>query len=201
VAAAELYDDIGAGYSLGRRTDPRWMTAILAALGDARSIADVGAGTGSYEPDDRTVVAFEPSIEMIRQRPSTAAPIVRAVAEALPVRDHAVDAALAGPTKQIHSFDCATPTSRPEITRSLTTSGNAPSPSSKNWTTPACPRRAPNSRRSTTATRSPDDIPPNGAADHSDERSSRYVTGHDQVIRAALGFGQGLPDIRQVTGS
>ncbi len=95
MAAADLYDDIGAGYSLGRRTDPRWMTAILAALGDARSIVDVGAGTGSYEPDDRTVLAIEPSIEMIRQRSSTAAPALRAVAEALPVRDHAVDAALA----------------------------------------------------------------------------------------------------------
>jgi hypothetical protein len=57
VAGTELYDDIGIGYSLGRRTDPRWMTAILAALGTVRSIADVGAGTGSYEPDDRTVIA------------------------------------------------------------------------------------------------------------------------------------------------
>jgi SAM-dependent methyltransferase len=95
VAGTELYDDIGTGYSLGRRTDPRWMTAILAALGDAHSIADVGAGTGSYEPDGRTVLAVEPSSEMIRQRPAGAAPAVRAVGEALPVRDHAVDAALA----------------------------------------------------------------------------------------------------------
>jgi SAM-dependent methyltransferase len=71
------------------------MTAIRTALGTALSIVDVGAGTGSYEPDDRTVLAVEPSGEMIRQRPATAAPAVRAVAEALPVRDHAVDAALA----------------------------------------------------------------------------------------------------------
>jgi hypothetical protein len=71
---AELYDEIGPGYSLGRRTDPRWMTAIVAALGDARAIVDVGAGTGSYEPSDRTVLAVEPSTEMIRQRPRTAAP-------------------------------------------------------------------------------------------------------------------------------
>jgi SAM-dependent methyltransferase len=92
---AELYDEIGLGYSLGRRTDPRWMTAIVAALGDARAIVDVGAGTGSYEPSDRTVLAVEPSTEMIRQRPRTAAPAVRAIAEALPVRDRAVDAVLA----------------------------------------------------------------------------------------------------------
>jgi SAM-dependent methyltransferase len=103
VAGTELYDDIGAGYSLGRRTDPRWMTAVLAALGDARSIVDVGAGTGSYEPHDRTVLAVEPSLEMIRQRPHHAKPAVRAVAEALPVRDNAVDAALAVLT--VHHWD------------------------------------------------------------------------------------------------
>lgn len=95
MAGIELYDEIGTGYSLGRRTDPRWMAPILAALGDARAIADVGAGTGSYEPSDRPVLALEPSIEMIRQRPRHAGPAVRAVAEALPVRDGAVDAALA----------------------------------------------------------------------------------------------------------
>jgi SAM-dependent methyltransferase len=92
---SDLYDEIGTGYSWGRRTDPRWMTEVLAALGTARSIADVGAGTGSYEPPDRTVLALEPSVEMIRQRPPGASPAVRAVAEALPIRDHAVDAALA----------------------------------------------------------------------------------------------------------
>ncbi|RZQ60153.1 class I SAM-dependent methyltransferase [Amycolatopsis suaedae] len=95
MARTELYDEIGTGYSLGRRTDPRWMTAIAAALGEARSVIDVGAGTGSYEPDGRTVLAVEPSGEMIRQRPRHAGPAVRAVAEALPVRDHAADAVLA----------------------------------------------------------------------------------------------------------
>ncbi|MEU6155186.1 class I SAM-dependent methyltransferase [Actinosynnema sp. NPDC047251] len=71
------------------------MAAIVTALGDARSIVDVGAGTGSYEPGDRAVLAVEPSGEMIRQRPPDACPAVRAIAEALPVRDNAVDAALA----------------------------------------------------------------------------------------------------------
>jgi SAM-dependent methyltransferase len=92
---ADLYDEIGVGYSLGRRTDPRWMKAILAGLGDARTIVDVGAGPGSYEPADRTVLAVEPSTEMIRQRRCDAGPVVRAVAEALPVRDQAFDAAMA----------------------------------------------------------------------------------------------------------
>ncbi|GAB3871363.1 class I SAM-dependent methyltransferase [Kibdelosporangium lantanae] len=90
-----LYDEIGTGYALGRRTDPRWMNEILVALGAARSIVDVGAGTGSYEPDDRPVFAVEPSTAMIRQRPRTVGPAVRAVAEALPIRSMAVDAALA----------------------------------------------------------------------------------------------------------
>lgn len=90
-----LYDEIGLGYSSGRRTDPRWMSAVLDALGDSRSVVNVGAGTGSYEPADRTVHAVEPSSEMVNQRPTGAAAVVRAVAEALPFRDRAADAALA----------------------------------------------------------------------------------------------------------
>jgi SAM-dependent methyltransferase len=89
------YDEIGGGYALGRRTDPRWLTPVLDALGDAGSVLDVGSGTGSYEPPDRHVVAVEPSAEMIRQRHPDAAPVVRAVAEALPFADGAFDAASA----------------------------------------------------------------------------------------------------------
>ncbi|WP_083472613.1 class I SAM-dependent methyltransferase [Kibdelosporangium phytohabitans] len=71
------------------------MSAILAALEEAGTVLDVGAGAGSYEPADRVVYAVEPSGEMVGQRGADAAPVVRAVAEALPVRDCAVDAALA----------------------------------------------------------------------------------------------------------
>ncbi|MDV6011959.1 class I SAM-dependent methyltransferase [Haloechinothrix sp. LS1_15] len=71
------------------------MSAILEALGPSRSVLDVGSGTGSYEPACRAVYAVEPSETMIRQRPATAAPVVRAMAEALPLRDDAVDATLA----------------------------------------------------------------------------------------------------------
>jgi len=59
------------------------------------SVANVGAGAGSYEPRDRKVVAVEPSLTMIRQRARSAAPAVRAVASALPFRDASFDAALA----------------------------------------------------------------------------------------------------------
>lgn len=90
----QAYDTIGKGYAGRRRTDPRFFAQIMRALGDARTVVNIGAGTGSYEPDDRLVVAVEPSIEMIRQR-TTASPVIRADALALPFRDRSFDAALA----------------------------------------------------------------------------------------------------------
>ena len=92
---AQLYDEIGRGYSDYRRPDPRVAAAIRDALGDAESVVNVGAGTGSYEPAHCEVVAVEPSIGMIRQRPVGAAPAVQAAAEELPFGDGAFDAALA----------------------------------------------------------------------------------------------------------
>jgi len=64
----QLYDTIGVGYRSYRRPDPRIAAAIMHALGDLAPIVNVGAGTGSYEPADRPVVAMEPSLAMIRQR-------------------------------------------------------------------------------------------------------------------------------------
>jgi SAM-dependent methyltransferase len=87
------YDRIGVGYALGRRTDPRWLAVILDALGDASSVVNVGAGTGSYE-SDRVVVAVEPSAEMIGQR-VVRDRVVRGVAERLPVRSGFADASTA----------------------------------------------------------------------------------------------------------
>jgi SAM-dependent methyltransferase len=89
------YNEIGAGYAGTRRPDPRIADRIFQALGDSRSVVNVGAGTGSYEPRDRMIVAVEPSTTMIRQRPSGSAPVIQAAAEALPLVDGAVDAALA----------------------------------------------------------------------------------------------------------
>lgn len=90
-----IYDRIGTHYHERRRPEPRWEAAIHAAVGDATSVVNVGAGTGSYEPRDRFVVAVEPSARMIRERSAGSAPVVRAAAEALPVADSAFDAALA----------------------------------------------------------------------------------------------------------
>ncbi len=89
-----IYDAIGTTYAQTRNADPRIAAAIQTALGDAASVVNIGAGAGSYEPSN-TVVAVEPSRVMISQRRRGAAPIVRAVAEALPLRDKSVDAALA----------------------------------------------------------------------------------------------------------
>jgi SAM-dependent methyltransferase len=88
------YDTIGATYTATRQPDPRVGAQIAAALGDARSVINVGAGAGSYEPP-QTVLAVEPSLVMISQRPPAAAPAVRARAEALPVAAAAADAAMA----------------------------------------------------------------------------------------------------------
>ena len=97
------YDTIGHGYGRKRREDPRIRARIHAALGDAATVVNVGAGAGSYEPLDRHVVAIEPSDVMAGQRPRTLAPAIRAAAGQLPLRDGAVDAAMAILT--VHHWD------------------------------------------------------------------------------------------------
>ena len=95
MSSAQLYDTIGATYTVTRRTEPRIAARIWAALGDARTVLNVGAGTGSYEPPGRDVTAVEPSALMRAQRPAGAAPCVAAVAESLPFEDQSFDAAMA----------------------------------------------------------------------------------------------------------
>jgi hypothetical protein len=90
-----VYDRIGSGYTGTRRPDPRIAAAIGTALGDARTLVNVGAGAGAYEPRGRRVVAVEPSRAMIEQRPMGAAPCVQAVAERVPFRDRTFDASFA----------------------------------------------------------------------------------------------------------
>jgi SAM-dependent methyltransferase len=95
MSRGQLYDTIGATYTVTRRTEPRIAARIWAALGDAQAVLNVGAGTGSYEPPDRDVIAVEPSALMRAQRPAGAAPCVAAVAESLPFEDQSFDAAMA----------------------------------------------------------------------------------------------------------
>jgi SAM-dependent methyltransferase len=89
------YDTIGINYADLRKPDPRIAAAIGRALGPAKTVLNVGAGAGSYEPADRQVTAVEPSAEMIRQRRAAAAPVIQGFAEDLPFADRSFDAAMA----------------------------------------------------------------------------------------------------------
>jgi SAM-dependent methyltransferase len=95
MSSTQLYDTIGATYTVTRRTELRIATQVWAALGDAATVLNVGAGTGSYEPSDRDVTAVEPSPVMRAQRPAGGARCVAASAENLPFEDQSFDAAMA----------------------------------------------------------------------------------------------------------
>jgi SAM-dependent methyltransferase len=103
VTANPRYDTIGLGYSTTRREDRRLRDRIVVALGDSRTVVNVGAGTGLYEPRDRHVIAVEPSDVMAAQRSADLAPALRGTAFPLPLRDDSVDAAMAVLT--IHHWD------------------------------------------------------------------------------------------------
>jgi SAM-dependent methyltransferase len=95
MSSAQLYDSIGFTYTVTRCTEPRIAEQVWAALGDAQTVLNVGAGTGSYEPSDRDVTAVEPSAVMRAQRPAGAARCVAATADSLPFEDQSFDAAMA----------------------------------------------------------------------------------------------------------
>lgn len=97
------YDQIGRDYAETRREDPELRSRVLGALGDSETVVNVGAGTGSYEPRDRYVVAVEPSDVMAAQRPAGLAPALRGAAAPLMLRDDSVDAAMAVLT--VHHWD------------------------------------------------------------------------------------------------
>lgn len=103
LTGSSRYDAIGQRYAALRREDPRLRERILGALGDARSVVNVGAGAGSYEPRDRHVVPVEPSDVMVAQRPLELSPAIRAQAHRLPLRDGAVHAAMT--VLSVHHWD------------------------------------------------------------------------------------------------
>ncbi len=96
------YGTIGRGYSTYRQPDPRIARRIVEALGEARTVLNVGAGAGSYEPTDRAVTAVEPSASMRAQRPATLSMAIDATAEHLPFEDDAFDASMA--TFTVHQW-------------------------------------------------------------------------------------------------
>ena len=96
------YGVTGGAYSSYRQPEPRIAERIVRALGEARTVLNVGAGAGSYEPVDRAVTAVEPSASMRAQRPGWLSPAVDALAEALPFPDNHFDASLA--TFSVHQW-------------------------------------------------------------------------------------------------
>jgi SAM-dependent methyltransferase len=96
------YGTIGSGYRVHRRPDPRIAAAVHAALGDARTVLNVGAGAGSYEDGPFEVTPVEPSRTMREQRPAHLAPAVDATAERLPFADGSFDAAMT--TFSVHQW-------------------------------------------------------------------------------------------------
>ena len=96
------YGLIGANYSSYRVPDPRIARCILDALGDAKTVLNVGAGAGGYEPEDREVTAVEPSASMRAQRPANLPAAIDATAENLPFPDDSFDAAMT--TFSVHQW-------------------------------------------------------------------------------------------------
>jgi SAM-dependent methyltransferase len=95
MSSTEIYDQIGIDYASMRRPDPRWVARIHRPLAGHRTLVNIGAGAGSYEPGFMSVVGVEPSQTMIRQRPLSAEPVICGVAEHLPFPDRTFDVALA----------------------------------------------------------------------------------------------------------
>src|SRR5580765_7641737 len=89
------YDSIGLNYTELRKPDQRLAKIIQSALGSARTVLNVGAGTGSYEPTDRSLIAVEPSREMIAKRGPAAAEAIQASADVPPFDDTRFDASMA----------------------------------------------------------------------------------------------------------
>jgi SAM-dependent methyltransferase len=103
MTSSPVYDTIGQGYLTHRRAEPRWESVISRHIGDADLIVNVGAGTGSYEPPGRSVLAVDPSSVMLGQRAPGSGPAVRASASALPLRSASADVAMAILT--VHHWD------------------------------------------------------------------------------------------------
>ncbi|CAB3773956.1 ubiquinone biosynthesis protein [Burkholderia sp. MSh2] len=96
------YGSIGTNYTLYRQPDPYIDGCIRKALGDTRSVLNVGAGAGSYEPLDRDVTAVEPSASMRAQRPPYLPIAIDAVAQSLPFADGSFDASMS--TFSVHQW-------------------------------------------------------------------------------------------------
>jgi SAM-dependent methyltransferase len=89
------YNRQAQNYGQIRQEDRRIQAVIDLALGCARTVLNIGAGTGSYEPKDRYVLALEPSLTMRAQRRSGMAPAMIGTASEIPFDDDTFDASMA----------------------------------------------------------------------------------------------------------
>ncbi len=96
------YAAIAPCYPSYRQPEPAIATQIEQALGTARTVLNVGAGAGSYEPTEREVTAVEPSASMRAQRPAHLTRAIDAVAEDLPFPEGHFDAGMA--TFTVHQW-------------------------------------------------------------------------------------------------
>ena len=96
------YGIVGNCYARFRQPDPQIAKLIDDALADARTVLNVGAGAGSYEPTSRVVTAVEPSSSMRSQRPALLSQAIDAVAENLPFPANSFDASMS--TFSVHQW-------------------------------------------------------------------------------------------------
>lgn len=96
------YGRIGIEYRRFRRPEPRIAARITDALRDSRTVLNVGAGAGSYEPTGREVTAVEPSASMRAQRAAHLPEAIDAMAEDLPFADKSFDAVMT--TFSVHQW-------------------------------------------------------------------------------------------------
>jgi SAM-dependent methyltransferase len=96
------YGRIGTSYADYRRPEARIAAVIEQALAGAKTVINVGAGTGSYESQTFEITAVEPSATMRAQRPPHLSPAIDAVAESLPFPDQSFDAAMT--TYSVHQW-------------------------------------------------------------------------------------------------
>jgi len=98
-----LYDDIGINYSVTRCTDPKIAKQLYSELQGATRIVNIGAGTGSYEPENVALVAVEPSSKMISQRKMGSHRVEQAFAEKLPFENDSFSHAMT--VNSIHHWE------------------------------------------------------------------------------------------------
>lgn len=88
------YDQLAEQYRSYRKPDPRIAARIEFHIQGAQRVLNVGAGMGSYEPEDCQVVAIEPSRDMIANRKESKTTLVQGFAENLPFGDNDFDVSM-----------------------------------------------------------------------------------------------------------